>query len=137
MFTAFNDQWKLVQEIQQGLLSATVTNYLFRIQEDPNEYNNLASQYPAVVEQLAGRIHYWRTLYPVAGTRSELVPPPGWRAPRDWAGYPRSIDETQTASAPGMPPAYALKPLDWQHGEAGRLIYNCEPYEYIGGGLCK
>jgi arylsulfatase A-like enzyme len=83
MFTAFNDHWKLVQEVQQGLLSATVTNYLFRISEDPNEYNNLASEYPEVVTEMAGAIHYWRTLYPVAGTRSELVPPPGWRAPKD------------------------------------------------------
>ena len=36
-----------------------------------------------------------------------------------------------------MPPAHALVPLDWQHGEAGRLIYNCEPYRLIGGGLCR
>ncbi len=137
MLTAFNDHWKLVQEIEQGLLSATVTNYLFRIEDDPGEYNNLAAEYPDVVVELAGKIHYWRTLYPVSGTRSELVPPPGWRAPLDWVNYPRSFDETQDTAAPGMAPAYALKPLDWQHGDAGRLIYNCEPYKYLGGGLCK
>jgi len=137
MFTAFNDHWKLVQEVEQGLLSATVSNHLFRIDQDPNEYNNLASEYPRIVEKLAGEIHYWRTLHPVAGARSELVPPPGWRAPRDWATYPRSFEETQDAAAPGMPPAHALKPLDWQHGEAGRLIYNCEPYRIAGGGLCR
>lgn len=137
MLTAFNDHWKLVQEVQQGLLSATVTNYLFRIGDDPNEYNNLASEYPDVVAHLAGEIHYWRTLHPVAGMRSELVPPPGWRAPRDWATYPRSFEDTQDVPAPGMPPPFALKPLDWQHGEAGRLIYNCEPYKLLGGGICK
>ncbi|MFT4517706.1 MAG: arylsulfatase B [Halioglobus sp.] len=137
MFTAFNDHWKLVQEIQQGLLSATVTNYLFKIADDPYEYNNLASAHPNVVAELAGEIHYWRTLYPAAGTRAELVPPPGWRAPKDWATYPRSFAETQDVSAPGMPPPHALKPLDWQHGEAGRLIYNCEPYRIAGGGVCK
>lgn len=137
MFTAFNDHWKLVQEVEQGLLSATVTNYLFRIAEDPYEHNNLASAYPDVVARLAGEIHYWRTLHPVAGARSELVPPPGWRAPKDWASYPRSFEETQEQAAPGMPPPYALKPLDWQHGEAGRLIYNCEPYRFAGGGLCR
>lgn len=137
MFTAFNDHWKLVQEVQQGLLSATVTNYLFRISDDPYEYNNLAEHYPDVVNRLAGEIHYWRTLYPVAGTRAELVPPPGWRAPKDWATYPRSLQETQDATAPGMVPEFALKPLDWQHGESGRLIYNCEPYGFAGGGLCK
>ena len=137
MLTAFNDHWKLVQDVQQGLLSATVTNYLFRIDEDPNEYNNLAAEYPDVVAHLAGEIHYWRTLHPVAGMRSELVPPPGWRAPKDWATYPRSFHETQDEPAPGMPPAFALKPLDWQHGEAGRLIYDCEPYRLLGGGICK
>jgi arylsulfatase A-like enzyme len=137
MFTAFNDEWKLVQEIQQGLLSATVTNYLFRIDEDPYEYNNLAEQYPKVVNKLAGEIHYWRTLHPVAGVRSELVPPPGWRAPKDWSTYPRSLEDTQDIPAPGMPPAHAIRPLDWQHGESGRLIYNCEPYKYVGGGVCK
>ena len=137
MLTAFNDHWKLVQEVQQGLLSASVTNYLFKISKDPHEYNNLASEHPAVVTQMAAAIHQWRTMYPVAGTRSELVPPPGWRAPRDWSSYPRSIEETQDQAAPGMPPAYAIKPLDWQHGEAGRLIYNCEPYKFAGGGLCR
>jgi arylsulfatase A-like enzyme len=137
MFTAFNDHWKLVQEVQQGLLSAEVTNHLFRISLDPYEYNNLATDYPEVVDNLARRIHYWRTLYPVAGTRSELVPPPGWRAPRNWATYPRPLAETQGEAAPGMPPPYALRALDWQHGEAGRLIYNCEPYPLVGGGLCR
>lgn len=137
MFTAFNDHWKLVQEVEQGLLSSTVTNHLFRIEDDPYEYNNLAAQYPDVVEHLASEIHHWRTLYPVAGTRSELVPPPGWRAPIDWASYPRPAAETQHTAAPGMPPPHALRPLDWQHGEAGRLIYNCEPYRFAGGGLCK
>ncbi len=137
MFTAFNDSWKLVQEVEQTLLSATVTNYLFDINADPNETNNLAQEHPQVVRSLADEILYWRTLYPVAGTRHELVPPPGWRAPLDWAGYPRPAAETQSTPAPGMPPAFALPSLDWQHGDAGRLIYNCEPYRALGGGLCK
>jgi len=137
MLTAFNDHWKLVQEIEQGLLSASVTNYLFDIDSDPNERNNLAAEHPKIVNSLAEEIHHWRMLYPVAGTRHELVPPPGWRAPKDWASYPRPIEETQDTPAPGMPPAFALPALDWQHGEAGRLIYNCEPYRLLGGGICK
>ena len=86
---------------------------------------------------LRREIHHWRSLYPVAGTRAELVPPPGWRAPKDWASYPIPLDDLQEQPAPGMPPAHALTPLDWQHGEAGRLKYNCEPYRMLGGGLCK
>jgi arylsulfatase A-like enzyme len=135
--TAFDDEWKLVQEIDQGLLSADVTSYLFRIREDPYEHHNLAHSHPDVVADMARAIHRWRQMYPVSGTRHELVPPPGWRAPKDWAGYPISLEELQDAPAPGMAPAHAIRPLDWQHGEAGRLIYDCEPYALLGGGLCK
>jgi arylsulfatase B len=136
-FTAFDDEWKLVQQVRQGLLAAEVTNYLFKIEGDPNEYNNLAAGNPDVVADMSAAIHQWRSLYPVGGTRSELVPPPGWRAPRDWTGYPIALADLQDAPAPGMPPAYALPALDWMHGEAGRLIYDCEPYPLLGGGLCK
>jgi arylsulfatase A-like enzyme len=135
--TAFDEEWKLVQDIRQGLLSADVTNFLFRIADDPNETNNLAAEHPEVVARLADRIHQWRSLYPVAGTRSELVPPPGWRAPLDWVDYPVPIDALQAGPAPGMPPADTLRALDWLHGENGRLIYDCEPYGWAGGGLCR
>jgi arylsulfatase A-like enzyme len=135
--TTFNDDWKLVQEIDQGLLSADVTTHLFRISEDPNEHHNLAAAHPDVVEDMSEAILEWRTLYPVAGTRSELVPPPGWRAPLDWVNYPVPVEALQAEPAPGMPPAFALPILDFQHGEAGRLIYDCEPYALLGGGLCK
>ena len=134
--TAFDDEWKLVQEVRQGLLSAEVTHYLFRIGEDPNEHDNLAPEHPDVVARMGDAIHRWRSLYPVAGTRSELVPPPGWRAPKDWATYPIPLEDLQDAPAPGMPPENALRPLDWMHGEAGRLIYDCEPW-LLRGGLCK
>jgi arylsulfatase A-like enzyme len=135
--TAFNDEWKLVQEIDQGLLSANVTTHLFRIDEDPNEYNNLATAHPDVAAEMSQAIHEWRNLYPVSGTRHTLVPPPGWRAPRDWVGYPVPVEDLQETSAPGMAPSFALPVLDFQHGEAGRLIYDCEPYSVLGGGLCK
>ena len=50
---AFNEHWKLVQEIQQDHYSTTVTNHLFRISEDPYEYNNLAQNHPDVLEELS------------------------------------------------------------------------------------
>jgi arylsulfatase B len=135
--TAFNDEWKLVQEIDQGLLSANVTTHLFRLAEDPYEHNNLAAAHPEVVDEMSQAIFEWRHLYPASGTRAELVPPPGWRAPKDWVGYPVAIEALQSKPAPGMPPAFAIPVLDFQHGEAGRLIYDCEPYALLGGGLCK
>ena len=135
--TAFDDEWKLVQDVRQGLLSADVTNYLFRIAEDPHEKNNLAEAHPDVVARMSDAIHVWRQRYPVSGTRAELVPPPGWRAPRDWADYPTPLDELQDSPASGMVPSGSIRPLDWQHGEVGRLIYDCEPIQLLGGGLCR
>lgn len=135
--TAFNDEWKLVQQVNQGLMSAEVTNNLFRISEDPYEYVNLAEKHPEVVAEMAAAIHQWRTRHPISGTRHQLVPPPGWRAPKDWSTYPIPLERLQDQPAPGMPPSYALPILDWNHGEAGRLLYDCEPYEWLGGGLCK
>lgn len=133
--TIFNDEWKLVQEIDQEQVTTTVTNHLFRISEDPHEYNNLASAHPSVVSDLAARIRAWRALYPINGTRSHLMPPPGWRAPLDWASYPRQLDTLQDHAAPGMPPPGLEKILDQQHGERGRLVYDCETKWYLAG-LC-
>ena len=86
---------------------------------------------------VAAALHQWRMMYPAAGTRMELVPPPGWRAPLDWVDYPIPIAKLQSEPAPGMPPPSAIRALDWLHGEGGRLIYDCEPYGWLGGGLCK
>lgn len=134
--TVFNDDWKLVQEVDQDQLTTTVTNHLFNISEDPYEYNNLAAQHPDVVSKLAEKIHDWRALYPISGTRSQLVPPPGWRAPLDWADYPQPLSALQDSPAPGMPPPGVEKILDLQHGERGRLVYDCETKWYLGG-LCR
>ena len=135
--TAFNDEWKLVRKVVQGLEGADVTNFLFRIKDDPYEHRNLAANHPEVVTHLARELRHWRSLHPASGTRVELVPPPGWRAPKDWAAYPAPLDELQDAPAAGMVPPDAIAPLDWQYGENGRLIYNCEPYRWLKGGLCK
>lgn len=135
--TAFNDEWKLVQQVRTGLMSVQVTNNLFRTSEDPYEYVNLAQEHPETVAEMAKAIHQWRQIHPIAGTRHQLVPPPGWRAPKDWATYPIPLDLLQDTPAPGMPPPDAIRSLDWMHGEAGRLIYDCQPYEFLGGGFCK
>ena len=135
--TGFDDQWKLVQRIEQGLVSADVESWLFRTDIDPEERINLAEKHAEKVREMAQRIHEWRTMYPVAGTRHELVPPPGWRAPLDWVDYPIPTEKLQDEPAPGMPPKEAIRVLDMQHGEVGRLIYDCEPLGWLGGGWCK
>ena len=136
-FTALNEEWKLVQHVEHGLDSIEISNLLFNLREDPYEYNNLAQAHPKRVRQLAAKIRYWRSLHPISGVRSQLVAPPGWRAPKDWASYPIPQEALQDAPAPGMPPPRALRPLDYMLGERGRLIYDCEPWRLIGGGICK
>ena len=135
--TAFNDEWKLIQRIETGFSSVDVTQFLFNIAEDPHEHNNLAQQHPDIVADLVDEIRHWRNLYPVAGTRSQLMPPPGWKAPLDWTDYPQQETVLQSEPSGGMPPEDVIRMLDWQYGENGRLIYNCEPYRWAGGGLCK
>ena len=134
--TAFNEEWKLVQEIEQNQLETKIVQQLFKISEDPYEYNDLSEEYPKVVEKLAEKIRYWRSLYPISGTRSELVPPPGWRAPLDWATYPRKLETLQPEAAKGMAPnKTSLRMLDQWHGERGRLVYDCDPKWWLGD-LC-
>jgi len=132
--TAFDDEWKLVQEVDQDQLGATVTNHLFRIEDDPYEHNNLASEHPEVVGELAALIRERRALHPISGTRSVLVPPPGWRPPLDWADYPIPLDRLQPRTTTGMAPdERTLRVLDMQHGERGRLIYDCRPKWWLLG----
>jgi len=132
--TAFNDEWKLVEQVEQEQTSADVIRYLFKIREDPYEYDNLAESHPDVVARMAEKIHDWRALYPISGTRSKLVPPPGWRAPRDWASYPIPLARLQDHPARGMAPTpRILRALDWLHGARGRLIYDCRPRWWLAG----
>ena len=132
---AFNEHWKLVQEIEQDNEGTNITNHLFRIADDPYEYNNLAQEHPEVVQQLAQEIRDWRALHPIAGVRSQLAPPPGWRAPQDWSTWPRPSETLRDEYARGMPPGHARKILDRQLGERGRLIYDCEP-SWLAAGFC-
>ena len=134
MTTVFNEEWKLVQEIQQDQLTISVTPHLFNIKDDPNEYINLAAEHPDVVVAMSQRALEWRALYPISGTRSQLVAPPGWRAPLDWAGYPVPLSELQSEPARGMAPTKAIERiLDAQHGERGRLTYGCNRPWYAAG----
>jgi arylsulfatase B len=127
MTTAFDQEWKLVQRIVQKQLTTAVTNHLFRIADDPEERNNLAAAHPEIVASLSNDIVRWRSLHPVGGTPRGIVPPPGWRAPKDWTSYPIPISALLDVPAPGMAPPALRHMLDKQHGEQGRVIYNCEP----------
>jgi len=133
--TAFNDEWKLVQKVKQDLIYIEVENQLFRVSEGVDEAQNLASQYPGVVEDFTKALNKWRAQHPITGLRNNMVPPPGWRGPLDWAQYPMALTMLQDKTAAGVPPAIARRPLDFQLGEKGRLIYDCQQ-KWWTFGLC-
>jgi len=133
--TAFNDEWKLVQKVKQDLIYIEVENQLFRVSEGVDETQNLASQYPGVVEDFTKALNKWRAQQPITGLRNNMVPPPGWRGPIDWAQYPMALTMLQDKTAAGVPPPIARRPLDFQLGEKGRLIYDCRQ-KWWTFGLC-
>ena len=84
MYAIFHHEWKLVREISRRDQSAR--SYLFRIDEDPEERNDLVAEHPDVVKDLAARIDKWRALYPADGIIDpKKTAPPGEHAPKLWS----------------------------------------------------
>jgi len=133
--TVFNDKWKLVQVITSSLLEINVNNQLFDINNDPNEYKNLANKYPKLVEMMADKIRKWRALHPISGIRAQIVPPPGWRAPKDWTSYTIPLEDLQDDASLGFG-AHAHQILDYLIKDHGRIIYDCKPGDWERG-KCK
>ena len=63
--------------------------------------------------------------------------PPGRQALRDWASYLIPVEDLLEEPDPGMTPPALRAVLDWQHGEQGRIIHDCEPWPMLRSGLCK
>ncbi|MGI9288789.1 MAG: arylsulfatase B [Pseudomonadales bacterium] len=122
--TLFDDEWKLIQLVEQDLEQINIKNMLFKIKDDPNELKDVAGQQPEVVKTMAEKIRHWRGQYIVSGTRANLVPPPGWRAPKDWVNYPVPLAELQEQAAPGMLKGASKQLMQRSLGERGRLIYD-------------
>lgn len=81
-YALYHREWKLVREVPY---SGSPVNHLYRIEEDPEEKNDLATAYPTVVKDLAARVDAWAKLYPANGVRQASEPPPGWTPPQMWA----------------------------------------------------
>ena len=81
----FDGRWKLVQIIQERMTETRVQTFLFDIDADPNEENDLSGRHVAVRKRLEGKMEEWRRQHPLGGTRGTLVAHPGWAAPKDWA----------------------------------------------------
>jgi arylsulfatase A-like enzyme len=78
-----HEGWKLVRE--EPAAGGAAKNYLFRIDEDPEEKNDLAARNPEVTSGLAARIAKWRESHPPNGVRESDGVPAGWKGPKQWA----------------------------------------------------
>jgi len=81
----FDGRWKLVQIIQERQTETRVQEFLYDIDADPLEQDDLSSRHSAVLERMRRLMYDWRRQHPMAGTRSVLVAHPGWVAPKRWA----------------------------------------------------
>lgn len=81
----FDGRWKLVQIIQERQTETRVRNFLFDIEDDPNEENDLSKRHGAVLSKMQRLMAEWRKTHPMGGTRGTLVAHPGWVAPQSWA----------------------------------------------------
>ncbi len=81
-FAAHHQEWKLVREVSRA--DGKSENWLFRVEDDPEEHNNRAEKEPRLVSELTRRIEEWRRLHPGDGQRESRMPA-GWKAPKLWA----------------------------------------------------
>jgi arylsulfatase B len=82
--------WKLVLEKPEAAHRENAADppekaFLFRIEEDPFEKNNLAAAYPDVVRDLTARIRAWCELHPEGDIDVSSRAHPGFVAPEEWA----------------------------------------------------
>jgi len=80
-YAVHHREWKLVREVPR---SGGAKNYLFHIQEDPTESNDLSAKDPKLVAELVRRIQEWAKLHPADGVR-DAATPKGYKAPALWA----------------------------------------------------
>ena len=75
--------WKLVREI--SLRVRTAVNYLFQLEQDPHEENDVAAQNAALLKDLVAKIEKWQALHPKDGVHAVEGAPKGWVAPKEYA----------------------------------------------------
>ena len=76
------EQWKLVREI--GTRASFTRTSLFRIDKDATEAHDVASEYPALVDELVTRLEAWRRLAPADSLRHTAEPGQAWKSPAAW-----------------------------------------------------
>ncbi|MBL8177789.1 MAG: arylsulfatase [Bryobacterales bacterium] len=80
-FAVRSGPWKLVIVEIAGKRQ----QMLFRIEEDPNEKNDVAAAHPEVVKDLAARIEKWKGTAPGNAERHSGAAKTDWKTPPRWA----------------------------------------------------
>ena len=133
-FSVLRNNFKLVQRVDQTFESLTVVNELYDVFADPAESNDLSEAHPELVDQLVDALIERRRQHPYAGSHTQIVPHPGWRAPLDWAEAmrlnglivnPDADDNVYGFAGPdgARSPGNLLRILDGVYGNRGRLLY--------------
>ena len=115
--------WKLVQIIDHKNASTDVENFLFEIDADPGEKNNLADAHPERVKRMAKDINEWRSQHPIGGVQVGLAPHPGWRPPNDYAISVIPSDELQAEGFDTYVKGMRAKILQKMHEDRGKISY--------------
>lgn len=76
------EQWKLVREV--GTKQPTTTTALLRIDQDATESKDVASQYPALVNELVTKLEAWRKQAHAETLRHVPVEPGKRKSPPVW-----------------------------------------------------
>ena len=72
-FAVVHGEWKLVRVESKRNLDAK--NYLFQIEDDESEANDVSAEHPAIVNGLMHRLITWRKLHPSTGIRRNINTP--------------------------------------------------------------
>ena len=116
-------RWKLVQIIDHQSQTTEVENFLFDINVDPEEKENLAEQHQGEVKRMADKIQRWRSRHPINGIRVALAPHPGWLPPLDYADAVAPADQLQPDGFDSYVTGVAAKVLQRRHKDKGQINY--------------
>ena len=116
-------KWKLVQTVDHERRSTEVETFLFDIYADPGEQNDLAKQNPSEVKRLIQLLDTRLAEHPVGGVLVQVMPHPGWRAPKDYADAVIPADKVHEEPHKGFG-AVASKVLQSRYGDKGKVIYD-------------
>ena len=122
MHGVLDDRWKLVQILDHARRSTTTQTMLFDVKADPSETKDLSGEYPQEVKRLTKLLDARLAQHPIGGVYVQLMPHPGWRAPKDYAEAIIPADKINGEVYQGYGERSA-KALQKRYGERGRVTY--------------